>query len=41
MSGSKSARADMQVFEKMSKFRSFLKETLDDIPSPAAAATGN
>lgn len=39
MSGSKSARAAIQVFEKASKFGSFLKETVDDIPSPAT--TGN
>lgn len=41
VSGSKSARADIQVFEKASKFGSFLKEMVDDLPSPAAAATGN
>lgn len=39
MSGSKSARAAIQVFEKASKFGSFLKETVDDIPYPAT--TGN
>ncbi|TWW81336.1 Prostasin [Takifugu flavidus] len=41
MSGNKSARADIHVFEKISKFGPFLKETIDDIPSPAAATTGN
>lgn len=40
MSASKSARADIQVFEKVSRFGSFLKETVDDVPSPAAATTG-
>lgn len=38
-SGSKSARADVQVFAKTSRFGSFLKETVGDMPSPAA--TGN
>lgn len=41
MSGKKSARAEIQVFEKTSKFGSFLKETVDDIPSLAAATAGN
>ncbi|XP_022599093.1 uncharacterized protein LOC111220318 [Seriola dumerili] len=41
MSGSKSVRADIQVFAKTSRFGSFLKETVGDMPSPAAAATGN
>lgn len=41
MSGNKSAQADVQVFEKASKFGTFLKETVGDMPSPAAAATGN
>lgn len=41
MSGTKSARADVQVFAKTSRFGSFLKETVGDMPSPAAATTGN
>ncbi|KAG7227827.1 hypothetical protein INR49_013621, partial [Caranx melampygus] len=40
VSGSKSGRADIQVFEKTSRFGSFLKETVGDMPTPAAA-TGN
>lgn len=40
MSGIKSAGADIHVFEKASKFGSFLKETVDDIPSVSAATTG-
>ncbi|KAK5850783.1 hypothetical protein PBY51_001630 [Eleginops maclovinus] len=40
-SGNKSVRSDLQVFAKASRFSSFLKETVDDMPSPAAAATGN
>ncbi|KAK5881165.1 hypothetical protein CesoFtcFv8_021999 [Champsocephalus esox] len=38
MSGNKSVRADLQVFAKASRFSSFLKETVGDMPSPA---TGN
>ncbi|XP_070708471.1 polyserase-2-like [Pempheris klunzingeri] len=41
MSGNKSVRADVQVFTKTSTFGSFLKETVGDMPSPAAAATAN
>ncbi|KAM7381723.1 hypothetical protein PAMA_012523 [Pampus argenteus] len=33
--GSKSIHADIQVFSKTSRFRSFLKETVGDMPSPA------
>lgn len=40
-SGSKSVRADVQVFAKTSRFGSFLKEVVGDMPSPAAAATAN
>ncbi|XP_041672047.1 transmembrane protease serine 9-like [Cheilinus undulatus] len=36
VSGSKSARADVQVFTKTSRFGSFLKETVGDMPTPAA-----
>ncbi|KAI4807616.1 hypothetical protein KUCAC02_027414 [Chaenocephalus aceratus] len=38
MSGNKSVRADLQVFAKASRFSSFLKETVGDMPYPA---TGN
>ncbi|XP_037319140.2 transmembrane protease serine 9-like isoform X2 [Pungitius pungitius] len=41
ITGKKSVRADVQVFAKTSRFGSFLRETVGDIPSPAAAATGN
>ncbi|XP_070846574.1 transmembrane protease serine 9-like [Chaetodon trifascialis] len=41
MSRSKSARADIQVFAKTSRFGAFLKETVGDMPSPAETATGN
>lgn len=41
MSGNKSAHGDIHVFEKVSKFEPFLKETIDDIPSLAATTTGN
>ncbi|XP_031698807.1 transmembrane protease serine 9-like [Anarrhichthys ocellatus] len=41
MSGSKSVRADVQVFAKTSRFGSLLKETVGDMPSPEVAATGN
>lgn len=41
MSRSKSARAEVQVFTKSSRFASFIKETVGDMPSPAAATTGN
>ncbi|XP_041818024.1 uncharacterized protein LOC121624447 isoform X2 [Chelmon rostratus] len=41
MSGSKSGRADIQVFTKTSTFGSFLKETVGDMPSPSTTATGN
>lgn len=34
VSGSKSVRADVQVFSKTSRFGSFLKETVGDMPSP-------
>nr|XP_043870323.1 uncharacterized protein si:dkey-32n7.7 isoform X2 [Solea senegalensis] len=34
-------RADIQVFSKTSRFGSFLKETVGDMPSPAVFATGN
>lgn len=33
---SKSVRADIQIFAKTSRFGSFLKETVGDMPSPAA-----
>ncbi|KAI3365683.1 hypothetical protein L3Q82_010761 [Scortum barcoo] len=38
---SKSPRADIQVFAKISRFSSFLKETVGYMLSPAEAATGN
>nr|CBN81366.1 Serine protease 27 [Dicentrarchus labrax] len=41
MSGSKSVRADIQVFAKTSRFGSFLKEIVGDMPTPEAAAAGN
>ena len=41
MSKSKSDRADVQVFAKASRFGSFLKDTVGDMPSPEAAATGD
>lgn len=41
MSGSKSARADVQVFSKTSRFGSFIEKTVEDLPSPAADLTGN
>lgn len=40
VSESKSLRADIQVFAKTSRYGSFLKETVDDMPSPASAAAG-
>lgn len=40
MSESKSSRVDVQVFAKASRFGSFLKETVGDMPSPAANVTG-
>ncbi|KAK2884826.1 hypothetical protein Q8A73_021300 [Channa argus] len=39
-SDKKSALADVQVFVKTSRFRSFIKETVGNMLSPAAAATG-
>uniref|UniRef100_G3NYA9 Peptidase S1 domain-containing protein n=1 Tax=Gasterosteus aculeatus aculeatus TaxID=481459 RepID=G3NYA9_GASAC len=41
ISGTKSVRADVQVFAKASRFGSFLRATVSDIPSPAEDATGN
>ncbi|AWP17631.1 Serine protease 27 [Scophthalmus maximus] len=41
MSGNKSIRADIQAFAKTSRFGSFLKETVGDMPSPPVSATGN
>ncbi|KAM3592622.1 uncharacterized protein V6R79_022385 [Siganus canaliculatus] len=41
MGARKSLRADLQVFAKASKFASFLKESVGDMPSPAEATTGN
>nr|XP_046233682.1 transmembrane protease serine 9-like isoform X2 [Scatophagus argus] len=41
MSRSKSVRADVQVFAKTSRFGSFLKETVGDMPSPVTATSGN
>ncbi|XP_077959731.1 uncharacterized protein LOC120819052 isoform X3 [Gasterosteus aculeatus] len=41
ISGTKSVRADVQVFAKASRFGSFLRATVTDIPSPAEDATGN
>ncbi|XP_034427375.1 inactive serine protease 45-like [Hippoglossus hippoglossus] len=37
MSGNKSVRADIQSFAKTSRFGSFLKETVGDMPSPATS----
>ncbi|XP_029382869.1 transmembrane protease serine 9-like [Echeneis naucrates] len=39
--GSKSANSDIQVFAKTSRFESFLKETVSNMPSAAAATSGN
>ncbi|XP_034427376.1 inactive serine protease 45-like [Hippoglossus hippoglossus] len=41
MSGNKSVRADIQSFAKTSRFGSFLKETVGDMPSPATSTTAN
>ncbi|XP_060951379.1 transmembrane protease serine 9-like [Limanda limanda] len=41
ISGNKSVRADIQSFAKTSRFGSFLKETVGDMPSPAASTTAN
>ncbi|XP_047465728.1 serine protease 33-like [Mugil cephalus] len=41
MSGSKSARADVQVFFKTPRFGSFIEKTVGDLPSPAAVLTAD
>ncbi|KAE8284274.1 Prostasin [Larimichthys crocea] len=41
MNGKQSVRADVQVFAKVSRFGSFLKETVGDMPAPEVASTGN
>lgn len=40
-SGSRSVHAEVNVFPKTSRYESFLKEAVDDIPAPAAATAGN